>query len=349
MAKLLLLTLMMLSLHAETLRTQIAQLLIVGIDPKEAGPESLFVKELRKEGLGGVILFRKNIQNPAQLKRLTGLLHKSTEIPLWIAIDQEGGAVQRLSTKNGFFDTPGASEIAKLPPQKAAEAYRKMAGMLKEEGIDIDFAPVLDLARNPKNGVIVKAGRSYAKEAETAVRYATILLDALEKEGVAGCVKHFPGHGSSAGDSHKGFTDVTRSWDPVELKPFAELIAKKRVKMLMSAHIYNRRLDPNYPATLSCKILTGLLREKWGYEGVIVSDDMQMGAISKNYGIEEAIMLALNAGVDMLLFANQIDRPIGPKALIDTIERLVEEGKIKRARIKEAYKRVMKLKGVANE
>ncbi len=344
MIRVLLLLLLSVFVQAQTLRAQIAQLLIVGIGSDRLEEHGPLMRQLRATGLGGVVLFRKDIHGPKQLQRLSLKLHHASRTPLWIAVDQEGGAVQRLDRRNGFVATPSAQAITHLSYQEAYRRYRTMTQMLHREGIDLDFAPVVDLAINPQNGVIVKAGRSYGRDPARVVRYAEAMLRALESEGILGCVKHFPGHGSSRGDSHKGFTDISMSWKRVELEPFARLIRRKEVAMVMVGHLYQRGLDPNMPASLSYPVVHDLLRKRLGFEGIVVSDDMQMGAIRRCYRSDEAIARALEAGVDMLLFANQTDRPVTPRALIDTIERLVAQGRIKRATIERAYRRIMSYK-----
>ncbi|MBU1643498.1 hypothetical protein KKE54_09065, partial [bacterium] len=152
------------------------------------------------------------------------------------------------------------------------------------------------------------------------------------------------GHGSSKGDSHKGFTDVTATWTPQELEPFQQMIESRKVDMIMTAHIFNKNLDAEYPATLSYKVNTELLRNKMHYEGVIITDDLQMAAIHEHYTLKETVTLALNSGVDLLLFANQLEKPIGLDAIVKVITAQVNTGKISEKRINEAYIRVKKLK-----
>ena len=339
----LLLTLL-LSLPADTLKQEIARMLVVGFSGTQLEMNSSLARVIREYPLGGVILFGKNLKNRKQVQALTGQLQKLSGEKLLIGVDQEGGYVDRLGKLPDLFKTPSAARIARMDRLKAAAYYRRMAAALHELGFNLDFAPVVDLAVNPKNRVIVGFQRSYGKHPDKVAANASLLIDALHHEGIVTVLKHFPGHGSSAGDSHEGFTDVSQSWHSEELLPFLKLIGSGRADMVMSAHIFNRHLDPIYPATLSKKVIGSLLRKEMRFTGVVISDDMQMGAIRKNYTLDEAIVSAVNAGVDMLLFGNQIGKPYDVQMLIDRIAALVESGKISRKRIAEANRRIVKLK-----
>jgi beta-N-acetylhexosaminidase len=162
--------------------------------------------------------------------------------------------------------------------------------------------------------------------------------------GVLTSLKHFPGHGSSVGDTHKGFVDVTNLWKPVELEPYRLL--NHKADTVMVAHVFNKKLDAKYPATLSKKTVNGLLRKKLGFNGVVITDDLQMGAISKKYGLKTTLQLAINAGDDILLFGNQLDprKVVSTKRLVETIKELVKEGKVSTDRIDRSYARIGRLK-----
>jgi beta-N-acetylhexosaminidase len=331
------------------LKRQIGRMLIVGFDARTLSASDPFVQELRQYRPGGVILFdrdyhdrnrTKNIASPRQLETLTSQLQALSPSPLLIAVDQEGGKVQRLKPRDGFIDTPSANSVGERDdPAYAKKVYGALAGELADEGINADFAPVVDLAVNPKNVVIYGLGRSFGKSSEKVARYSAIFADALRERGIVPVLKHFPGHGSSLGDSHKGFVDVSETWRSEELKPYERLISEGKADMIMTAHVFNRRLDPDYPATLSRKANTDLLRGKLGFEGVIVSDDLQMKAISEHYTLRETVRLAINAGVDMLLFGNQL----GHTSLQEAVEAVYDEvrsGHIPRERIAEANRRI---------
>jgi beta-N-acetylhexosaminidase len=203
----------------------------------------------------------------------------------------------------------------------------------------------VDLDLNPENPIIGKLERSFSREPATVTRHALAVIDAHRRYGILTAPKHFPGHGSAAGDTHEGFVDVTGRWSAVELEPFQSLIRQGKADMIMSAHIFNGKLDPAWPATLSARTLNGLLRQEMGFEGVVISDDLQMKAIAARYGLETVIRQAILAGVDILLFANNsvFEEDIAARAA-ETIRALVEKGDIPRERIDESFRRIMKLK-----
>jgi beta-N-acetylhexosaminidase len=325
-----------LTLTATPSTSQIAKLFIIGFEGEKI-PKKL-ASFIRANGIGGVILFQKNIKNPQQLKALTSSIQNLSTSPIMIATDQEGGLVERLSTKNGFYHTLKPIEVAGKGDVYAKRVYAKMAKTLAQEGINTNFAPCVDLAINPDNQVISKYGRAFSDKSETVVHFAKLFMAAMQKEGILSVVKHFPGHGSSLGDSHQGFVDVSDLWQKEELTPFIQTAPKA----VMSAHIFNRHIDAKYPATLSKKSL-GMLREK-GFEGVIVSDDLQMRAISKNFDLNTTLTLALNGGVDMLLFGNQLAQPIMIETLVSRVKALVAAGKIKKQQIEQATQRIDTIK-----
>ena len=335
MFKLCLLFCLSVGVSAQTLTSQIANMIIIGFEGEKV-PKNL-ARFIHENGIGGVILFKKNIKNPAQLQLLTREL-KSLDSTIMIATDQEGGLVERLSDKNGFYHTPKPVEVARMGEETAKVVYESMAKMLHSTGINVNFAPSVDLAKNPKNRVIFKYGRAFSANPKEVIRYGGIFMKAMEKEGVLSVLKHFPGHGSSLADSHKGFVDVSESWGKEELEPFTGLDAK----MVMSAHIFNRYLDEKYPATLSKK--SNAILRKSGFDGVLVSDDLQMRAISQNYDLNTTLKAGINASVDMLLFGNQLARPIMIETLVKNIQALVKSGDIDIRRIREANRRINALK-----
>lgn len=327
----------------DKLKKEIAHLLIVGFENQDD-----IKKYIKEYELGGVILFdrdfkdrnkTKNISSKEQLKQLTTNLKNETTRQLLICVDEEGGVVSRLKPTYGFDATPSAKIVSQMDNYMARNVYDALANKLTQSGINCNFAPVLDLAKNPNNPVIVKRGRSYSKEPSIVTNFASIAIDAMSQKGIIAVAKHFPGHGSSDADSHDGFVDVSSSWSKEELEPYKELIELDMLKMVMSAHIFNKKLDATYPATLSYNINTKLLREQLGFDGVLVSDDMQMGAIAKNYSLKDALTLAINSGVDMLIFGNQLSYN-DPLEIIDTIYDQVQNGSIAYTRIQEANKRV---------
>jgi len=214
--------------------------------------------------------------------------------------------------------------------------------MLKENGINCNFAPVVDLSVNPNNKVIVGLERSFGGKATNVTAFAKVQIKEQKKAGILSVLKHFPGHGSSLGDSHLGFVDISDTWNEKELEPYKTLIDENHVDMIMTAHVFNSKLDEEYPATLSYKINTRLLRHKMSYRGVIISDDLQMKAISEHFTLKETVTLAINAGVDILLFGNQLGHQ-DIDELIETIFEQVKNGAISHEKINHANARIKKL------
>jgi len=332
----------------DTLKKMIGRMLLVGFPNSQVDKNSTIIKDINRYELGGVILFdrfyndrnkTKNISSPKQLQLLTSALKKLSNKPLLISVDQEGGRVARLKPKYGFNFISSAKDIATLHVEYVNEIYTNQAEMLSEHGINCNFGPVLDLAVNPKNRVIYGLKRSYGSDPKEVVKFASIFMKTLKKENILSVVKHFPGHGSSLGDSHKGFVDISDTWNKIELEPYKELIKTGEVKMLMTAHVFNKNLDEKYPATLSYNVNTKLLREELNYKGVVISDDLQMGAIREHYSLKEIVTLSINSGVDILLFGNQLAEQ-NIDELVDVILSQVKNGKIKLQRILQSNERI---------
>ena len=311
----------------EQIEKMISKMVVLGFSGETVNPNDEIYKNI-KAGLGGVILFDrdpndkqkvKNVRNKEQLNKLTAQLQTISKQKLLISIDQEGGVVQRLKSSDGFVDTPKAIDVAQRGEVFAKQTYALLAKDLKQSGINTDFAPVVDLAINKENKVIVTRGRSFGESSKDVIKYSSIFVDELKKQKIISVLKHFPGHGSSLGDSHLGFVDISNTWSSKELEPYKYFIQNNKVDMIMTAHVFNKNLDKDYPATLSYEINTKLLRNKLGYEGVLITDDLQMQAISKHYDLKEALTLSINSGVNMLLFANQLAKPISLKEIVDTI------------------------------
>lgn len=339
----------------EKLSKTVGQMLMVGFHGTSAPKDSQICQDIRTYNLGGVILFDfnpvdkskpKNIASKLQVAKLTKELQEcSSDGKLLIAVDQEGGRVQRLKSKYGFYGQyPKAQDVSQMSRTQVQSTYEKMAKELKSVGINFDLAPVVDLSLNPKNRVIYALGRSFGKDPEKVAAFSSTFIDAMHRYGVLTSLKHFPGHGSSLGDTHKGFVDVTNLWQPEELEPY-RLLADK-ADTVMVAHVYNKKLDSKYPASLSYETITKKLRWHLGYHGVVITDDLQMGAITKKYGLNNTLKLAINAGNDILLFGNQLDpkKTVSTKELVDTVIALVKSGEIKEESLIKAYNRIQKLK-----
>lgn len=336
---------------------KIGQMLMVGFFGTEAPSESRICQDIRNYNLGGVILFdvnpvnkkkAKNISSKTQLEKLTRQLQAcSSDGNLLIAVDQEGGKVQRLKTKYGFYGKfPKAKNIANTTIKETKKTYEHMSNELMSVGINFNLAPVVDLAINPQNVVINKLGRSYGSEPGKVVEYASTFMDSMYANGILTSLKHFPGHGSSLGDTHEGFVDITSSWQTKELEPYQVMIDNGKVDTIMAAHVFNANLDKRYPSSLSKNTITDLLRNQMGFDGVVITDDLQMGAIIKQYNLEEILTLSIHAGVDILLFGNQLNpkNTLSTKILIDDIKKLVKERKIDVIQVELAYQRIQKLK-----
>ncbi len=332
------------TLFAKQLEEKIASMIVIGFEGEDINQSTSLYAYLHSGMLGGVILFDKNIKDAKQLKRLTTKLQSLSTQKLLITVDEEGGRVSRLGKLPTLTKTASAMRVATTGEAYAKTEYKQMAAMLKSVGINCNLAPSVDLAINPQNSVIVKSKRAFSKDPKVVEKYAEIFIKAHKKQGVLTVIKHFPGHGSSLNDSHVGFVDVSESWSEIELEPFSKLIQNVQAPMIMTAHIYNQYLDPKYPATLSYKINQKLLREVLGFKGVLMSDDLQMGAIAKNYSLEETLALTINSGVDLLLFANQIAQPLSVKQIVDCVVKLVKEGVVDIVHIERANARIAKLK-----
>ena len=228
----------------------------------------------------------------------------------------------------------------------AKQTYKLLANDLKESGINTDFAPVVDLAINKENKVIVTRGRSFGQSSNEVIKYSSIFVEELKKQNIISVLKHFPGHGSSLGDSHLGFVDITNTWNEKELEPYKYFIKNNKVDMIMTAHVYNKNLDATNPATLSYNINTKLLRNKLGFEGVLVSDDLQMYAISKHYDLKQTLTLSINSGVNMLLFANQLAKPITLKEIVDTVYSQILNKQISLEQIIKSNQRIDLMMGI---
>ncbi len=335
-----------------SLEIKIGQMILVGInDRKLLSPTDTLRKDIASGKTGGIILFEKNISpidSKENLKLLIKELQEESSIPLFMSIDEEGGKVHRLKEKYGFIKMPSAAYLGALPTTDSTFYYTKdLATLLAELGIDVNFAPCVDVALNPENPVIVKTGRSYSSIPKEVAKHSIANIKAHHSANVKTVLKHFPGHGSSMTDSHYGVTNVTKQWNAIELLPYKEIIESGYCDAIMTAHIVNCRLDTTcLPATLSKKIVTDLLRKELNFNGVIFSDDMQMHAISKNYGIEKAVKMSILAGVDVVVFGNNVNATdrITPSEIHAIIMKLVKSGEISESRIDESYKRIIEMK-----
>lgn len=339
------------------LAVKIGQMIVVGFQGLTVDDDHPIVQDIRQRHIGGVVLFDydapsgssvRNIESPKQVKALVAALQRAAPRPLLVAIDQEGGKICRLKERFGFPATVshqflGTKDDLALTREHAGS----IAHTLRLLGINLNLAPVVDLNLNPDNPIIGKLERSFSADPAIVIRHARAFIRAHHDRGVRCALKHFPGHGSSTGDSHHGLTDVSDTWQRIELEPYRALIEAGLADAIMTAHVFNANLDPKHPATLSQATIDTLLRQELGYDGVAISDALEMGAISKHYGFESAVEMAVQAGVDVLVFANNTrDGPdiYAATRAITQIQQLVEEGKVETERIDRSYRRIQRLK-----
>jgi beta-N-acetylhexosaminidase len=332
------------------LRQRIARLLVVGFRGLNIDPEDWIASAIAVDGLGGVILFDKdmvkgasrNVRSPQQVTRLVGDLRSlAPGRELIVAIDQEGGVVTRLSPAYGF---PAVASEAAIGP-KGDDAVRAWAdglvATLADVGVNLNLAPVVDVNINPKNPAVGALGRAFSADPTVVARDAALEVEAHRSRGVRTTLKHFPGLGSAKRNTDFGVSDVTGTWSTKELAPYRSLLGQGLVDVVMAGHVVNGQIDPLAPASLSRGTVTDLLRDELGWGGVVITDDMQAGAITAAFGTEDAIALALDAGNDLLLFANQqVYDPDVVVGTIDLIEAMVSDGRIDEARIDRSYARV---------
>ncbi|MBV6641842.1 MAG: glycoside hydrolase family 3 protein [Cyclobacteriaceae bacterium] len=337
---------------ADSLEVKIGQMILIGLgDFSQTDQSQPIFQELRDGKAGGIILFEKNLSKKnteSELKSVLEYSQSQSPIPLFVGIDEEGGRVTRLKTQYGFPKTVSAEYLGKLDNVDSTKYYAlERATLLKDLGFNMNFAPCVDVNVNPNNPVIGKLGRSYSGSEKVVAKHAQIVISSYNSQGVIPVMKHFPGHGSSQNDSHLGVADVSNTWEFRELHPYKALIDSGIVNAVMTAHIVNRSLDAKLlPSTLSNNVVSGLLRGFLGYEGVVVSDDLQMKAIADHYGLKETIRLSLEAGLDILLFANNVPdyQLVSATQIVQIIKEMVQEGVISAERIEESYQRIMKLK-----
>jgi beta-N-acetylhexosaminidase len=339
-----------------SLAEKIAGLLIVGFRGETLADAPWVRTALRDQGLGGVILFDRdqasgglrNVRSPAQVRSLTGDLRAAAgDHPILVAVDQEGGVVTRLSPKHGFPAVASEAAVGAGSATATRTWARALAATLAESGFNLNFAPVVDLDVNPESPAIGALDRSFSSDPDVVVERAAIEIEEHRRAGVRTAIKHFPGIGSSTTNTDFGVADVTATWTRRELEPFGRLIAAGSVDLVMVGHVVNRKLDPEQPASLSHAVVTELLRDELGWIGPIVTDDLQAAAITKAVGFDEAVLLALEAGNDVLLFANQQAHDPGiVDRVVSLVSGAVRSGRIPPERVDDAYRRARSLLAV---
>jgi beta-N-acetylhexosaminidase len=332
----------------------IGQMIMVGFPGNnERDPGVKAVRDQLARGIiGGVVLYPENIGPPDKLRTLTAFLRnaKSSMVP-FIAVDQEGGLVQRLTRRNGHHYFPSARSVGRNPSyavgDNAERLYASMAEELAYAGFNLNFGPVVDLNLNPANPVIGQRERSFGADPNTVVALARAFIVAHRQADVVTVAKHFPGHGSSHLDSHKALPDISQSWREIELKPYQELAKEGLLDAVMIGHLYHPTFSDGakLPASLSGRAVRALRDKSIGFDGMVVSDDMEMGAVRNAYSLEERVIKAVNAGTDLLVFSNvkSIDPELGVK-IHAIIADAARDGRISRAKIKAAYEKIAALK-----
>jgi len=334
---------------------KVAGLMVVGFRGSALGDAPWVRTALAESGLGGVILFdrdqltggSRNLLSPAQVNGLTrDLAAAAGARRIIVSVDEEGGIVTRLGPNHGFPAFASEATIGAGSATAARSWARGIATTLAANGFNLNFAPVVDLDVNPRSPAIGALDRSFSANADVVVARATVEVDEHRASGVRTTLKHFPGIGSSTTNTDFGVADVTKTWTRNELEPFRRLIATGKADLVMAGHVVNGQLDTDRPASLSKATVSGLLRGELGWDGIVVTDDLQAAAITEAFGRDEAILLALEAGNDLLLFANQqvYDSTLVSR-VVKVVEAAIASARIPQARIDEAYDRVQRLFG----
>ena len=337
------LVLLMGQVLAIDLDDKIGQMIIVGFNGNSVRSLGFkrVLKKIKKGEISGVILFSKNIKDKNSLVEMNNKIISSNATVPFVAIDNEGGYVQRYD----FMKHNSAKTVSTYTEKEAGIHYSSMAKFEKSLGINFNFAPCVDLAIN-KESIINKKERSFSDDPKIVSKYAKIFVEEHNKQNIITSIKHFPGHGSVVGDTHKGFVDATETFRKDEIKPYKNLKNYSKLNTVMVSHIYNKNFDEKYPASLSENTIKNLLKKEIGFKGVIVSDDYDMGAIIDNYTLRENVVLAVNAGVDIMIFSNNLkrhDRNISKK-IHKIIKQEIKKGNIKEADIDNSYRKIMALK-----
>lgn len=325
-----------------TLDEEIGQMVIAGIDGYEVDDNT---KSLLKDyHVGGFILYGYNVKDAMQLTELLNNIKNENSsydnIPLFLSVDEEGGRVNRMPPEIKNF--PSNLIVGSRNDEKLSYNIGSTIGYeLKSFGFNMDFAPVLDINSNPNNPVI--GDRSFGQDADIVSRLGVKTMNGIESQGVISVVKHFPGHGDTSVDSHIGLPRVDYGLDRLsnfELVPFRNAI-ENGADAIMVAHILLPQIDPNYPSSLSNRIITGILRNQMGYDGVVMTDDITMGAIVKHYDLNNAVLDSINAGTDIILVGHGYDNAL---KVISSIKKAVNSGEIQKIRIDQSVYRILKLK-----
>lgn len=324
-----------------TLDEKIGQMIFAGIFGTE--PEAASLELITEHHVGGIIFNSQNLTGPSQTVRYVNALKNANGInpvPLFFGIDQEGGRVSKLP--GGLLPLPSALEVGERNSETYSyEVGRILAELVRAYGFNTNFAPVMDVNSNPENPVI--GDRSFGNDPDLVTKHGIQVMKGLQSENIIPTVKHFPGHGDTSVDSHLALPTVPKTMEELldlELIPFQKAI-QEGADMVMIAHLLFPKLDPTLPSSLSRLIISGLLRESMGYEGVIITDDLAMNAITDNFSIGDAAVMSVNAGSDIIMVANIHDHML---SAVSGLKEAVENGSITEERIDESVMRILKLK-----
>lgn len=295
---------------------------------------------LEKYPVGGLIYFKQNIQSKEQITEMLGNTVSMSKYPIFLAVDEEGGSVARAAEALKLEKTDTAAKIGESgDANQAYETYKEIGTYLTEYGFNLNFAPVADVLTDPENSSI--GDRSFGSDADVVSSMVSSSIKGLEEAGVTACMKHFPGQGDADGDTHEGLAVSDRTLEEIketELKPFAAGM-EAGAQMIMVGHFTVPSIDEeNVPASLSKKVITNLLREEMGYNGVVITDALNMSAISEYYDSSQAAIMALKAGADMILMPEDFE------AAYEGVLAAVKDGTISEARINDSLKRVYRIK-----
>lgn len=336
---------------AQTLEEMAGQLIVVGFAGETLDdPDTRMIRDYIASGrIGGVMYLRRNVRSLADVLAMNAaFLAAHPDLPPLIALDQEGGFINRLSDAVGFAQIPSAQVMGQGTVYAARLIYADLAQRLSALGFNVNFGPVVDLNLNPENPIIARYERAFGVDPVQVAAFGAAFVEGHRAAGVLTALKHFPGHGSSTGDTHEGFVDVTAVWQPQELAPYRILIDAGLVDMVMAAHIYDARMaddDLQLPVSLSPTWIQGVLRGELGFDGVVISDDLGMGAVQSRFDLQQTIVRAVHAGNDILLFANFEN--YRPELAAEVHAILVAEARRDpafAARIEESYRRIVTLK-----
>lgn len=344
--------------QAQTLEEMAGQMILVGFQGDSAGDASVEAvgEEIAAGEIGGVMFLKTNVASLDAVAEMNAAFRAAApapELPPFLALDQEGGAVERLTAEVGFEEIPNAATVAaNNGPQEAAAIYADLAQRIAAVGFNVNFGPVADINLNPDNQIIARYGRAFSDIPEAVTAYDAAFIQAHQQAGLLTSLKHFPGHGSSTADSHEGFVDITGTWQQSELEPYRALINAGYDEMVMVGHLYHADYSggvEGLPSSLTPQWITGVLRGDLGFNGVVISDDLEMGAIREHFSLEETVTGAVRAGMDILLFSNTSE----PRASLgDEIRAILvaeaEADPAFAARIEESYQRIVALKSRIN-